>query len=118
MPVAQNSDGTTTFITEPRHKFIAASIFMATTVGVIAFISGIASGGAAPIIFGLLITVAGIVAWVKTHLGKVWNGLPGDDKAFAMPGVVIGSAIAISVIPITLFCIAVLKGVNVRNAVS
>jgi hypothetical protein len=118
MPIAQNSDGTTTFVVEPRHKFIAASIFLATTVGVVAFISGIASGDAAPIVCGLLITMAGTAAWVKTRFGKVWKGLPGDDKAIAMPGVVVGSAIAISVIPITLFCIALLKEVNVRNMVS
>ncbi|MFD8416697.1 hypothetical protein ACFV2Q_33965 [Streptomyces sp. NPDC059650] len=109
LPVAQASGGSTTFVAEQRHGFIATSIFLATLVGLIGFVAGIASGSAGGAFFGLLVAVAGVAAWVKTHMGRLWIGLAPGDKAAAWPGVLAGGFIAIVAIPITLFCIAILK---------
>ncbi|MDW4910445.1 hypothetical protein RB628_35240 [Streptomyces sp. ADMS] len=107
VPVAQHSDGTSTFVREPRHKFFTASILLTTLVGVIAFIAGVAEGAAAGIIFGPLMVIAGVAAWKKTRLGKLWQGLPPGDRCAALPGLAIGTVIALMLIPVTIMIVAV-----------
>ncbi len=107
MPVAQSSDGTSTFVMEPRHKFQAVAVLLVTVIGAIAFIVGVSGNGVAGIFLGPLMIIAGIVAWKKTRLGKVWQGLPSEDKWAALPGLLAGGAIAIMIIPITIIIFAV-----------
>ncbi|MFI6434443.1 hypothetical protein [Streptomyces sp. NPDC050759] len=106
MPVAQHSDGSTTFVTERRHTFMAGSLILATVIGIIAVVASATSGSAAGAAVGSLLTAAAMVAWKKTRLGKVWTGLPPDDRLAAWPGVFVSVALAIVCIPITLMCIA------------
>jgi hypothetical protein len=80
---------------------------LTTLVGIIAFIAGLAEGAAAGILFGPIMIMTGVVAWKKTRLGKVWQGLPPGDRGAALPGLAIGTIIALMLIPVTIMIVVV-----------
>jgi len=123
VPVAQShsSDGTTTstFVKEKRHTFYLAYALLSVFFGGAALVSGLGSGSAggvlAGMLFGPLMIAAGVVTLKITQGGRVWWGLDPQEKAKALPGLVVGGAIGIMLIPVLIFVFAILKMVDFRD---
>jgi hypothetical protein len=64
---------------------------------------------AAGIIFGPLIFAAGVMTLKNTRGGKAWWGLSAKEKGMAMPGLIAGGFLGMCIIPILLFCVAMMK---------
>ncbi|WP_143670113.1 hypothetical protein [Streptomyces sp. Ag109_G2-15] len=117
IPVAQMTAGGstgTTFVSEQRHKFMAASIMLLTFVSIIGVFAGFRSG-AGVVIISLIGVVAGIAAWKYTRLGRVWWGLSTQRKMASIPAITVGGFFAIVMLPITLFFVFVIWQVSTRR---
>lgn len=115
VPIAltQTTDGpVTTFAAEKRHRFMLAFGVLSCLFGPMILIGGISSGGgsiAAGLIFGPLIFAAGVLTLKNTRGGKAWWGLSAKEKAMAAPGLIAGGFLGLLIIPILLFCVAMMK---------
>lgn len=116
VPVAQTQtpDGPmTTFVAEKRHRFMLIFGVLACVLGIVILgggVSGRSAGGViAGIIFGPLVFAAGILTLKNTRAGKAWWGLSAREKGLAVPGLIAGGFLGLLIIPVLLFCIAMMK---------
>jgi len=116
VPVAltQTPDGpVTTFAAEKRHRFMLAFGVLSCVFGVGILGQTISSGSAgsivAGIIFGPLVFAAGVITLKNTRGGKAWWGLSAKEKGLAVPGLIAGGFLGLLIIPILLFCVAMMK---------
>lgn len=98
------------FAAEKRHKMMLWSGLLACALGVILFIWGIAHGGpaiAVGILLGPLAFAAGVLTLKITKRGRAWWGMPAREKAWAIPGLIVGGGFGLTaLLPATLLAIA------------
>jgi hypothetical protein len=116
VPVAltQTADGpVATFAAEKRHRFMLAFGVLSCVFGVgilgDAISGGSAGGIVAGIIFGPLVFAAGVMTLKNTRGGRAWWGLSAKEKGMAVPGLIAGGFLGLCIIPILLFCVAMMK---------
>jgi hypothetical protein len=94
------------FAAEKRHKMMLWSGLLACGSGVIVLIYGLTHGGGAitaGLLLGPLMFAAGVLTLKITRRGRAWWGIPGREKAVAIPGMVIGGGFGLTVLlPATL----------------
>ena len=100
------------FAAEKRHKMMLWSGLLACALGLILVIWGIVRGGAAiaaSILLGPLAFAAGVLTLKITRCGRAWWGISGQEKARAIPGLIIGGGFGLTVLlPATLLALAVM----------
>lgn len=100
------------FTAEKRHKMMFWSGLLACTTGTLMLIWGIANGGgaiAAGLLLGPLAFASGVLTLKITKRGRAWWGIPARERALAIPGMVIGSGLGLTVLlPATLIAFGVM----------
>lgn len=89
------------FAAEKRHKMMLWSGLLACGLGVTLLIYGFAHGGgaiAAGILLGPLAFAAGVLTLKITKRGRAWWGIPGKEKALAIPGIILGGGFGLTVL--------------------
>jgi hypothetical protein len=94
------------FAAEKRHKMMLWSGLLACGLGATLLIYGFTHGGgaiAAGLLLGPLAFAAGVLTLKITKRGRAWWGIPGSQKALAIPGMIIGGSFGLTVLlPATL----------------
>jgi hypothetical protein len=87
------------FAAEKRHPVMLWSGLLACALGPVLFSWGIARGGtalAAGLLLGPLAFAAGVLTLKITRRGRAWWGIPGQEKARAIPGLIIGGGFGLA----------------------
>jgi hypothetical protein len=87
------------FVAEKRHPVMLCSGLLACALGLILFNWGIARGGTALAVglpLGTLPFAAGVLTLKITKHGRAWWGIPGQEKARAIPGLIIGGGFGLA----------------------
>lgn len=87
------------FAAAKRHTMMFWSGLLACALGLILFIGGITHGGAAMaagLLLGPLALAAGVLTLKITRRGRAWWGIPGHEKARAIPGMIIGGGFGLA----------------------
>ena len=100
------------FAAEKRHKMMLWSGLLACAGGVILLLYGFTHGGgaiAAGLLLGPLMFAAGVLTLRVTRRGRAWWGIPGRERALAIPGMIIGGGFGLTVLlPATLIAFGVM----------
>ena len=100
------------FAAEKRHKMMLWSGLLACAGGVILLLYGFTHGGgaiAAGLLLGPLMFGAGVLTLKVTRCGRAWWGIPGRERALAIPGMIIGGGFGLTVLlPATLIAFGVM----------
>jgi hypothetical protein len=100
------------FTAEKRHKMMFWSGLLACGTGALLLIWGITSGGdtiAAGLLLGPLALASGVLTLKITKGGRAWWGIPGRERALAIPGMIIGGGFGLTILlPATLVAFGVM----------